>query len=487
MPIVYNKKQEDGTFYSGPEQPISSATFQQQEPLDLPDAPQPSTYDSTSIPITDLFAEMDASSATEQQGNDIESRLQSSYDKLSGKTAYSQEKETQLGLPGLRENLTGVNNQLLALQNEYKAIPLITQQQATGRGITTAGLAPITMAKQRENAIQSLGLSSISQALQGNIALASQQVDRAVALEFEPEEQKIAYLTQALERNDKKLAREDSKKAQKLQIQLDERRRSLDNAKEDKKIIYGWAAEAAKVGGAPQLIIDRALKANSPTEALAILSPYFQDPNAKEMALADLEYKRTQIALGYASINKVRAETAQTYAQTAQIKADTASPKPIDAKEFQYKANLFVQRLSNANSILSKNTQSIRDYSPFTYQALSAAENTTVGNATIVPSVIQSQRQAERDFLNAVLRRESGAVISPTEFAEGSKQYFPRPGDGDDVKAQKELNRQTVITALQSEAGPAFQSAQTTTQQPSQIMYQGKKYNVDASGNLTPA
>lgn len=49
--------------------------------------------------------------------------------------------------------------------------------------------------------------------------------------------------------------------------------------------------------------------------------------------------------------------------------------------------------------------------------------------------------QAERNFLNAVLRRESGAAISPDEFDSGSKQYFRRAGDSAAVIEQKRQNR----------------------------------------------
>lgn len=58
---------------------------------------------------------------------------------------------------------------------------------------------------------------------------------------------------------------------------------------------------------------------------------------------------------------------------------------------------------------------------------------------------MQSYQQAQKNFLNAVLRRESGAVISPTEFAEGRQQYFPLPGDGPEVLAQKKANRDLVM------------------------------------------
>jgi hypothetical protein len=50
--------------------------------------------------------------------------------------------------------------------------------------------------------------------------------------------------------------------------------------------------------------------------------------------------------------------------------------------------------------------------------------------------------QAQRDFVNAVLREESGAAISESEFENAIKQYFPQPGDTAEVVKQKQINRQ---------------------------------------------
>jgi hypothetical protein len=68
----------------------------------------------------------------------------------------------------------------------------------------------------------------------------------------------------------------------------------------------------------------------------------------------------------------------------------------------------------------------------------------------------QQYEQAKRDFINAQLRRESGAAIAPSEFENADKQYFPVPGDKPDVIAQKAANRRAAIEAMGREGGPAF-------------------------------
>lgn len=66
----------------------------------------------------------------------------------------------------------------------------------------------------------------------------------------------------------------------------------------------------------------------------------------------------------------------------------------------------------------------------------------------------QQVEQAQRDFVNSVLRVESGASISPAEFKNAGMQYFPQPGDSPEVIAQKKRNRETEIQGLQQMAGP---------------------------------
>lgn len=61
--------------------------------------------------------------------------------------------------------------------------------------------------------------------------------------------------------------------------------------------------------------------------------------------------------------------------------------------------------------------------------------------------------QAQRDFINAVLRNESGAAIASSEFRNAQRQYFPEVGDTPAVLAQKAQNRKVAIAAMKSAAG----------------------------------
>lgn len=126
----------------------------------------------------------------------------------------------------------------------------------------------------------------------------------------------------------------------------------------------------------------------------------------------------------------------------------------------QAKAATFASRMREANKIISD---------PSVYAAGLGAEGAARNLAEKVPVVgnavagmgergpdYQKFRQAKRDFINAVLRRESGAAINQSEFDNGDKQYFPQPGDSDAVIAQKAKNRETELRAIANEASPSF-------------------------------
>lgn len=77
------------------------------------------------------------------------------------------------------------------------------------------------------------------------------------------------------------------------------------------------------------------------------------------------------------------------------------------------------------------------------------------GNYLTSPE-FQKYDQAKRDFVNAVLRRESGAAISDSEFANAEKQYFPQPGDTKERIAEKQRNRQDTLAGIAGGGGPNY-------------------------------
>ena len=76
---------------------------------------------------------------------------------------------------------------------------------------------------------------------------------------------------------------------------------------------------------------------------------------------------------------------------------------------------------------------------------------------TVLGGLNEQQQQtvnARINFITAVLRKESGASIQPSEFATAEKLYFPKPGDPKSVIEQKQRARELAIQAMKIQAGP---------------------------------
>lgn len=147
------------------------------------------------------------------------------------------------------------------------------------------------------------------------------------------------------------------------------------------------------------------------------------------------------------------------------------NPAPKAQTQAQVVAQGYAQRATAANAKISSLGSKFTDI-------------TAIGG--ILPTVLQSSErqeyeQAKREFINSVLRPESGASISPSEFSSAAKEYFPTAGDSSKVVAQKAVDRQLKINSLQQ------QGTNTSVPETGQLVtYQGKQYTVDTNGEMTP-
>lgn len=130
--------------------------------------------------------------------------------------------------------------------------------------------------------------------------------------------------------------------------------------------------------------------------------------------------------------------------------------------ESQGKATGFYDRANKANVLLSGLEQQGTEI------GARLIDNIPFGAGNFAQSSEYQQfEQAKRDFINAILRQESGAAIGKDEFVNAEKQYFPQVGDKPEVIEQKRRNRETSANALRITAGAGAaalnQSGQNTT------------------------
>ena len=159
--------------------------------------------------------------------------------------------------------------------------------------------------------------------------------------------------------------------------------------------------------------------------------------------LTPADEKKRKLAEKQALLNLEK--TNQAIAKAAQDAADGGQ-----FKASQYQASTYGQRMEEATIVMDKLVSEGFDRTDFGSGFLDKLPN------VLKTSEVQQQGQAERNFVNAVLRRESGAAIAPSEFASAEKQYFPRSGDSPEVLVQKKANRETAISGMKAEAGGAW-------------------------------
>lgn len=153
------------------------------------------------------------------------------------------------------------------------------------------------------------------------------------------------------------------------------------------------------------------------------------------------EYKNYQLAGGIEG-------TGLDFSTWLQQGGNSAKPK----SDTQLKAQTYADRMTNSNNIITK----LENIGTSLWGVLTGNEK--------YPNVFktserQELEQAERDFVNATLRQESGAAIAESEFESATKQYFPQPGDSAAVIEQKRKNREISINGMMRQAGSDNSSA----------------------------
>jgi hypothetical protein len=149
----------------------------------------------------------------------------------------------------------------------------------------------------------------------------------------------------------------------------------------------------------------------------------------------------------------------------------TGGGKPLT--EAQGNSVAFGARAIAANQIATdlekqgfRNTGAIRTaiggiagMTPFVGEQLEQGVKSTFN---VLPSIAggtspeqQQVEQARRNFVSAVLRKESGAAIGVDEYKNEERKYFPQAGDTDKVIKQKQEARKLAIEALKAQAGPS--------------------------------
>ena len=137
--------------------------------------------------------------------------------------------------------------------------------------------------------------------------------------------------------------------------------------------------------------------------------------------------------------------------------------KGTSMTESQSNATAYGMRMKEANAILDTMAKqgALRGANieavPLVGESLGKVLPSVLGGTSAAQ---QQVNQAKSNFITAVLRKESGAVISDSEFDREDKKYFPQVNDSPAVIKQKENARKLAIKAIEVQAGPGAKSIQ---------------------------
>lgn len=139
------------------------------------------------------------------------------------------------------------------------------------------------------------------------------------------------------------------------------------------------------------------------------------------------------------------------------ISKPSVADKPLN--ESQANSLMYGKRMQTSNKIL-ENLES-KGVTRGSLLSKLPVVGSSIGNTPFVGNNEDQRKyeQAKLNFINAVLRKESGASIADSELDRAEKQYFPQIGDSEAVIKQKAANRRQVTNTMLSNVGPKGEAA----------------------------
>lgn len=344
--------------------------------------------------------------------------------------------ENAAGIPTLRANAKNLTDQYnqnrLTFNNQYQAV-------VNDMSLSADQKARQISALQNEHAYSDSNLFIQQSIAQGDYQAAQEQVDKQINIKYGNIKDRIGFAQDFLKTAEDKLS---TKETAQIQSQIEKDKSKLaevtyqTHALQDVKTNL---QQAAATNGAPQNVISAIQGSEDIGSAMAHASGYLRDH-------LDDAYKNAQIQNIYQGIANSKLDN-QVKLLTISGASQSPGTRPIGNPDPQ--SGAYATRATSAASLIDNLSS---EFSQRTAQSL-------LSGAT--PAFLRTQdqkqfEQAKKNFATAVLRRESGASISNTEFNDMDTVYFPQPGDSEQVLNQKANARVAAINGLIGSAGRAY-------------------------------
>ncbi len=419
--------------------------------VQLPQAPAQSTL---TVPLSladkaiqDTQVQLTDSQKT--QDNLISKQMEAilGMNSMGTEAGVKQDELNKLGYQQKLQDYNTLNSQILTKQAELNQsdIQLISNMRAEEKRDTLLPFAQMGQAKLQGDAaiMRALKTSEIGVlnaqvlAKQGDIQMAQQVAQDAVDAKFAPYKQQIQTYTDLLKAIDPILTRDEKKQANEQKIRTEIALKEIDKLSK----AQSDALSAAISNNAPQSVLNAINSAQSINDITKVGSNWIISRADK----LDQQLKQAQIANQYASLNKTNTEISSLN------KGGTTKP----ATDTQITNAGYASRIELANKVIDSNPDVFNKMNYAQFKLIES--NNPLANKLLSPAQ-QQAAQAMRSFITAKLRKESGAAISPTEFSDARKTYFPQLGDSQEVLLQKKATRDLVLQNNIQGAGQAYQS-----------------------------
>ena len=360
-----------------------------------------------------------------KQYKDLMTQIQGELPSVTGRGTAQLAAEQAQGVPEKIQALTEVQNQINTKIAEFKkveadylkAVQATEQVPGTTTGIVAGQQREIQKALNIERVAQAAEIGILqaqASAMQGNLTLAQSQANRAVDLKYSDIQDELNIRLQQLKLIEPELTKQEKIRADATTSYLNQQKDLINQQQAQEKQLTNYNLSAMR---------------DYPSANISINDSYQTTQNK---ILGSREYQAT--------IKTTPTPTPGIQGQpTPEQPIISLTGKPLT--DTQSTSLGYAQRMNDANKIitdLGSKFTGVLNY---------------ISGSTFFPNILKSEdrqnyEQAQRNFINSVLRKESGAAISPSEFDSAAKQYFPQPGDSQAVIDQKTANRTRSINNL---------------------------------------
>lgn len=230
----------------------------------------------TTNQYANLIKQIETATPAEATNTSLTDQLKSALEQAKGKGADLVAEQEKLGVSTNTAKLNELNQQIAQLQAGLNLGLAKEEARPVARQFMAGRQAEMT----RQATAEIGALSTVAQALQGNIALAKQTAKDTVDLKYADKEQEIENIKTLIELNYKQMTLEQQKKADKLLLQKEAEQNAIDAQKEEDTFKNNLAIEYLKNGGDA----DGArgiIEAKDKNEAIISAAEFIQAPNTQ--------------------------------------------------------------------------------------------------------------------------------------------------------------------------------------------------------------